>query len=190
MQKRNKMDTQKIIYGENAEQVFEQVNADFDSDPDMLDYDVLIEQGGRKIILEIDIDPGGGFESGIQTTTISAHLKTTPGFGFAIHHEDILDEIGKFFGMQDVITGYTEFDKKVVVKTDDEERVKSLFDSAGVRSVFGSLTGFTFGIGRHHTDHEKKAAFLEFNIDRAIMDAVELKAIYSAFFQVLVSIDQ
>ena len=189
LHKRNNMETQKLIYGESVEQVFEQIGADFEAEPGMLGYDALIEQAGRKIVLVIDIDPGGGFESGFETTTITAPLKTTPIFRFAIHHEGILDEIGKFFGMQDVITGYPEFDKKVVLKTDNEERVKSLFDSAEVRSVFGSLLNFTFGITKHSTQDERKAPFLEFNIDRGIVDASELRSIYSAFFKVLTILD-
>jgi hypothetical protein len=184
------MDIQKVIYGETEEEVFEHISADFDAEPDLLYYDVMIEQAGRKIFLDIDIDPGGGFESGFETTTLTAHLYTEPPFRFAIHHEGFMDEIGKFFGMQDVITGYREFDKKVVVKTDDEAAVKSLFESAEVRHLFSSLTDFTFGIARHNTEDEKKAPFLEFNIDRAIVDALELRAIYSAFMKVLVSIDQ
>jgi len=184
------MAAQKNIFGETEDQVFQQVNADFQAEPDLLQYEAVIEQGGRKILLVIDIDPGGGFESGYESTTLSAALQSDPAFRFAIHHEGVLDEIGKFFGMQDVITGYPEFDKKVVVKTDDEERVKSLFESAAVRSVFGSLIGFTFGITRHHTATEKKAAFLEFNIERGIVDAAELKSIYNAFVKVLVNIDQ
>ena len=183
------MKIEKTIHGKNDDQVFEQIGADFAAEPDMLTYNISIDQNSRKIFLTIDIDPGGGFEGGFETTTLWAPLQSSPQFRFAIHHESIIDEIGKFFGMQDVVTGYPEFDKKVVVKTNDEEKVKSLFESAAVRTVFSSLTDFTFGTTKHNTEEEHKAPFLEFTINSGITDAIELKKIYSAFMIVLNKID-
>lgn len=184
------MITEKIIYGSSVDAVFEQIMADFTSEPDLLSYNTLIEQEGKKILLDIDIDPGGGFEGGFETTTITAPLQKIPGFRFAIHHEGFLDEIGKFFGMQDVITGYAEFDKKVIVKTNDDESVKKVFEDAAIRSTFGSLHGYTLEITTHDTASEHHAPFLEFTIERGIVDAAELKTIYSAFLNVLNRIDQ
>ena len=57
--------------------------------------------GNRKIVLEIDIDLGGGFESGYETTVFSADLHTAPAFRFAIHEQHFTDEIGKFFGVEE-----------------------------------------------------------------------------------------
>lgn len=184
------MGIQNIIQGRNEEEVLTQIALDFETMRDLLQYDALIDQGGRQISLVIDIDPGGGFESGFETTTLTSPLQTDPGVRFAIHHEGILDEIGKFFGMQDVITGYSEFDKKVMVKSNDTERVKTLFRSGDVRNVFAALHAFSFGITTHRSDNERKMPFLEFNIERGIIDFYELKAIYSAFSKVLAELDQ
>src|ERR1035437_2133762 len=87
----------------------------------VLEYNPQILHNGRTILLSIDIDPGGGFESGFESTTLNCRLEHDPGFTFAIHHETFIDEVGKFFGMQDIATGYMEFDKKVVVKSDNAE---------------------------------------------------------------------
>ncbi len=102
----------------------------------------------------------------------------------------MLDEIGKFFGMEDIETGYPEFDKKVIVKTNDASRLKSLFSEKNTRMPFIDLSDFTFHITQHHIDEtHKKADFLELSIEEAITDIPRLKLIYNAFSKVLDAIE-
>src|SRR5687768_6173390 len=136
------MKTIPVIFGDSTAAVFEQVEADFNADVSLLTYEREIIQGEKSILISIEIDPGGGFEGGYETTSMNSELKSAPACHFKIHHEGILDEIGKLIGMQDVITGYSEFDKRVIVKTNNEDKVKDLFKSPFVRPVFGSLTGY------------------------------------------------
>lgn len=182
--------TKKIISGINEDEVWQQIEKDLTRNPDLLDYRAIIEQQKRKIFLEIDIDLGGGFESGYSTTTLHAPLQTEQDFRFAIHKEDFLDDIGKFFGMQDVEIGYPEFDKKLVIKTNDESRVKQVFSDRSVRELFKSLNDFTFGITKHTIpDSNYKGAFLELIIEDGITDPDHLRKIYHAFFNTLILID-
>lgn len=118
------MDNANIISGRTEDEVWQQINSWFLANPDPLEYTAIIEQEKRKVVLDIDIDLGGGFESGFETTTLSAELKTASNFRFAVHEQHFSDEIGKFFGMEDVEIGYNEFDKKLIVKTNDPIRVK------------------------------------------------------------------
>ena len=69
------------------------------------EYQVVIPKDGYNVSLRIDIDLGGGFEGGFSTTTFTVPLVDPTDFSFAIHHEDFIDEIGKFVGMQDVVLG-------------------------------------------------------------------------------------
>jgi hypothetical protein len=177
------------FYGDTTAAVFEQVKADFNADPNLLTYEREIIQDDRTIIISIEIDPGGGFEGGYETTTIISALRTAPACHFKIHHESILDEIGKLFGMQDVLTGYPEFDKRVVVKTDNPGKVKELFESPFVRTVFDSLTRYSFGTTKKHFKNNQESMALEFVIETALFDAAELEKIYSAFLIVLNSLE-
>jgi len=118
------MEDQRIISGKNEQEVWPLIEANLNTDE--YTYDVLIEQGGKRIQLYIDIDPGGGFEGGSELTQIKAPLPVSNEFRFAIHHQGFIDSLGKFFGMQDVETGYPEFDKKVLVETNDKEKVHQL----------------------------------------------------------------
>jgi hypothetical protein len=183
------MDTAKIIKGQTEDEIWQQISADLTREGDILEYDVMIEQGGTQILLDIDIDLGGGFEGGYESTMLRAPLHTEQDFRFAVHHQGFIDEIGKFFGMQDVETGYDEFDKQAIIKTNHEEKVKALFTDASVRKVIQGLEDYTFGIIMHHTNHQDKAPFLELYINNAITDATELRRIYHAFYTVLALLD-
>lgn len=178
------MNDEKIITGNDEQEVWTQVTADLAGE-EVLYYNVVIRQGNRDVILNIDIDPGGGFESGYETTSFTAELKGSTDFRFAIHKQGFLDEIGKFLGMQDVIIGYPELDKNVIIKTNDEARVKAIFPDEDIRLFFQSLEhDFTLGIMKHD---DKR--ILELWIEEGITDADILRNVYHAFCTVLLLVD-
>jgi hypothetical protein len=183
------MEPAKIIKGQTEDEIWQQITADLTKQDDILEYDAMIEQDGNQILLDIDIDLGGGFEGGYESTMLRAPLHIAQDFRFAVHHQGFIDEIGKFFGMQDVETGYEEFDKEAIIKTNNAEKVKALFTDATVRKVIQSLEDYTFGIIMHHANHGDKAPFLELYINNAITDATELRKIYHSFYTVLTSLD-
>ena len=83
---------------------------------------------------------------------------------------------GKFFGMEDIEIGFGEFDDKLIIKTNDQLRIREIFSDDAVRAVFQSLTDFTFGITHHHssgTVHDKP--FLELQIEVGITDPARLR---------------
>ncbi len=178
------MDNEKLITANNDDEIWQQVAADLKDNE--FAYSAIISIQNRKIYFDIDVDPGGGFEGGYQTTTFKSRLEKAGTFKFALHHQGLLDEIGKFFGMEDIETGYPEFDKKVIVKTNDAARIKSLFSEKQTRVPFEGLTDFTFHIAQHHIDETSaKADFLELSIEEAITDIPRLKPIYNAYTKVL-----
>lgn len=62
--------------------------------------------------------------------------------------EHFIDAAGKFFGMQDKVIGYPEFDEKVIVKSNNEKQVKELFKDEQVRSTLASIDDFRFSLQR------------------------------------------
>jgi hypothetical protein len=184
------MEHEHTISGRNEEEIWQQINAHFVANPDPLEYTAVITQEKWKIILAIDIDLGGGFESGYESTTITAELLSAPDFRFALHRQNFTDEIGKFFGMEDVEIGFSEFDKKLIVKTNDKLRIRKVFSDEAVRKSFESLSDFTFGItNKDNGQHDRNTPFLELVIESGITDPKRLRELYHAFFSVLVSLD-
>jgi hypothetical protein len=179
-------DIDKTYTGSTESQIWEQIANDINED--VLEYHAIIQQNSVKIYLDIDIDLGGGFEGGYATTAYRAAVNND-GFKFAIHEEHFTDEIGKFFGMEDIKIGYPELDKHLVIKTNNHDKVKALFAEEAVRQIFTTLENFDFGVRMHsvegsHTDQ----AFLELNIEDGITDTSALRELYHAFYTVLAGI--
>ncbi len=175
----------KTITGTNETEIWSHIQKDLTLQ-DVFEYNVIIEQQDRQIELNIDIDLGGGFEGGYEITSFRTLLTVPNDFRFAIHKEGFLDEIGKFFGMQDVELGYEEFDKKVIVKTNDEEKVKKIFSDADERNFFKTLDAdYSFGITIRN--HEKE---LELTIEKGVTDPVILQNMYHHFYKLLMIVDQ
>lgn len=184
-------DTKKIISGNTEQDVWSVIEEDLSNTNDVLNYDAVIRQGDKEVQLYIDIDLGGGFEGGSEFTQLLAPLPAGTDFRFAIHEEHFVDEIGKFFGMQDIATGYPDLDKHVIIKANNEETVKRLFADEDVRNVVLQLTEFDFGIHSHTIeDTDEKVPCLELNIDEGITDQAALRRIYHAFYAVLQEISR
>src|ERR1700748_1175434 len=146
------MEQQKTITGTTEAEIWSQIDADLGDGEDIFDYDVIIEKNGNRTEMLIEIDLGGGFEGGYASTTFTAQIADARNFRFAVHEDDFIDDIGKFLGMQDVIVGYAELDHHLVIKTNDETKVKELFTDSEVRAVFEKLDDFDFGIRMHHIE--------------------------------------
>ncbi len=184
------METIKTISGSSEAEIWQQVTADFAANEDLLEYNAFLHQADRAIALDIDIDPGGGFESGYEFTRFTALIQKKNDFRFSIYHEGFINKVGKFFGMEDVITGYPEFDEALIVKTNDAEKVKTFFSDPTVRATFQAMTDFTLHITHHHPkDGETSDTYLELEIQVGITNVAELQNIYHAFWEVLVLID-
>jgi hypothetical protein len=181
------MEDIKTISGTTEEQVWAGVEAALQED--LLDYNLLLKQEKKRIKLYIGIDLGGGFESGSSLTQFSAVLSHKNTFKFAIHDKSFIDQVGKFFGMQDVEIGYPSLDEHLIIKTDNKEKVRHVFADAGIRSVFSTLESFDCGIHTDTDEKDKPHAYLELNIDEGITNPAQLRKIYRAFYKLLMNIE-
>src|SRR5438270_11504690 len=98
----------KHIKGQTEDEVWKWIDSDLKDS--VLEYHAVIEQGNLQVKLDFDIDPGGGFESGYSYTSFTALVPVTNSLRMAIHRQEVMDELGKFLGMEDVVIGYPEFD--------------------------------------------------------------------------------
>lgn len=183
------MTTIKQITGNTTDEIWQQVTADLSGD-DIYEYNVLLVQGATKVELTIDIDLGGGFESGSAYVSFTAPVVPAHDFRFALHHQGLIDSAGKFFGMEDVVIGYPEFDDAMIIKTDDRDRTHKIFSDVNIRKTFQSLRLFTLHLTHHHVSEEKqKQPLLELIIDEDITDPAVLRNLYEAFYGVLIGIE-
>jgi len=185
------MQEPKVISATSDEEVWKQIEADFSAEPELFQYNAVIKYQGWIIDLVIDIDPGGGFEGGYAFTALSSELKNVDDFRFSLHHQDIIDEIGKLFGMQDLKIGIPEFDDKVIVKTNNSIRLKDLLSDSEIRTLLQSLPEFHFHIAHHSSQKtEVEGALLKLNIEEGITDPKVLRKVYNMFINVLTKLDR
>jgi hypothetical protein len=182
------METAKIIEGNTEQEIWSKVEQDLKID-EIEHYEILIKQGNRNIVFVLDIDLGGGFEGGSQYAMLRSNVSVNRNFKFAIHNEDFIDEVGKFFGMQDVETGYQELDKHLVIKTNDVKKVRRIFANDTVRNILISLDSFHCGIHAHNDDGVQEY-FLELYVDENVDDLLVLKSLYKVFYNLLTAIEQ
>ncbi|WP_026463040.1 hypothetical protein [Adhaeribacter aquaticus] len=185
------MQEEKEISGHNEDDVWSQIEADLSQQEDLLQYRAVIHQQNKTIHLDIDIDLGGGFEGGYATTIFSAPFTNRSGFRFAVHEESFFDDLGKMLGMQDISIGYPHFDDKLIIKTNDESRVRTLFTDDNIREVLLSLSDFTFEIvlPENTGDETSDDSRLELIIEEGITDPVRLRQLYRIFFSTLTLIE-
>lgn len=184
------MEDAKVITGTTSDAIWAQIEADFASNPDLFEYSVVIEQKGRSVGLDIDIDLGGGFEGGYAITRFVANLKSFDDFRFSLHPQDFIAGIGKLFGMEDTVLGYPEFDKEIIVKTNHPERLREILSDPAIRETLQSLPQFTFHISHHSSANTAvESASLELRIDDGITEPARLRSIYNVFFLVLEKVD-
>lgn len=166
------------------QQLWQQIEAELQQRDDLLSYQRQLNLNGTLISLDIDIDLGGGFESGIETTRIKSTLPTAEGYSFDMHHQGLLEEIGKFFGMQDVEVGDPEFDKNVIVKTNDEEQTRQLLEKGGLKHALSDLHDFSFSLSQH-SDSDTSMHELVLEVLEGLSDPKRLEPVFKAFVAVI-----
>ncbi|SKA17119.1 hypothetical protein [Sediminibacterium ginsengisoli] len=147
-------------------------------------YDVMIKEDSHPIYLKADRSPGGSAEGGYELMILEASLNEDETFRFTIHPQDFLYEIGKFFGAEDIETGYADFDRLLIVKTNDTERFRKVFSNAQTRQAFQTLSGFSLSIRK-----EDQGLMLTLRLQRILSAPTEFIAVYNAFTSVLYGID-
>lgn len=129
------MENVRKFSGQTENEIWEQISQDMAREDDILEYTAIIEQQGQAILFDIDIDLGGGFESGFETTRFTATVPEQTTLHFHLYPQDWVNEIGKLFGMEDVALGYPELDAAYIVKTNQPETLKQIFTESEIQQL-------------------------------------------------------
>lgn len=174
--------------GETEAEIWQQITTDLQQQGELLEYSAAITQKDRTIYLEIDIDLGGGFESGYETTRFLAPLHSHPTLRLHIHPEDWISEIGKFLGMEDVELGFPRMDKAYIVKTNQPETLKALFSDEEIRGMIRKYADCDLRIITTK-ENDEEVTSLSLLYEDAIIDPVALREIYHIMYQLAEQIE-
>ncbi|WP_205504198.1 hypothetical protein [Rufibacter psychrotolerans] len=183
------METIRTFHASTEEELWHQVAYDMASHKELLSYSALLQQNGTQIYFDTDIDLGGGFEGGISSTNFMAPVPEHVSLRFALHEQGWMDEVGKFFGMEDIELGYPDIDDAFIIKTNQPETLKSLLADPTIHDILLKHKSCEL---RLHEDHDEDGSelVLTFSKDEAILDMAELREIYGLLFSLLQKLKQ
>ena len=180
------MEKTKLFTGNSEAEIWQQVAADMQQEGEILTYTALLNQNGQETLLNIDIDLGGGFESGFSTTMFRVKIPHPVFLQFNIHEQDLLNEVGKIFGMEDIKLGYPEFDAAFIVQTNQPETVRALFADEDIRHMLLKHPDAKLKL---QADDDATGSWLEFTKEDAIVDPAELREVYHLLHCILGKVD-
>jgi hypothetical protein len=74
----------------------------------------------------------------IVFTRMRAPYVNPDSFRFTIYRKGLFSEIGKWFGMQDIVVGDPVFDEAFIIKGNDERKVRALFADPKLRELIAA----------------------------------------------------
>ena len=72
-------------------------------------------------------------------TRVVVPYESIDNFRFEIYNNGLIRNIEKFFGTQDVELGISKFDKKFIIKSNNEFKIKNLLQNLEIRNLIESL---------------------------------------------------
>ena len=179
----------KIITGETDDEIWQKIEADLRHTPNLLQYDAILDRQGKQVVFIIDIDPGGGFESGYATTQFIALLNDRT-FELSIRKQGFLQEAGKLFGLQDIIVGNQDIDKKFIIRSNNEAIVKKIFATNAIGELLPSLDDISLHTSLKEDYDGNSRSYLEMSMEDGITDTVMLRKMYTVLVLIRDVIDE
>lgn len=128
-------------------------------------------------------------KSSITYTRLRAPYVNQDGFRFSIYRKNIFSGIGKFFGLQDIEVGYPEFDDNFIIKGNNEEAVRALFDNVTIRELIEQQPQIHLEVradeGWFGAEFPAGVDELYFRVVGVIKDVERLKDLYHLFAETL-----
>ncbi|MBG8554151.1 hypothetical protein [Hymenobacter guriensis] len=168
--------TPHILSADSEDALWQQVTADMARLESPLDYQVLLRQSNYEILLEIDVDLGGGFEGGYEFTTLSAAIPADVPLRFSLHKQDWVNEMGKLLGMEDIELGYPALDAAFIIQTNQPETLRALLADAEVQGLLLEYPDLRLSLAPSAA--ESPALLLTATHEEGVLEPVQLRQVY------------
>jgi hypothetical protein len=174
-----------IFSADTEATLWQEVAANITQEGNLFDYTAELIQDGYHMQLDIEIDLGGGFEGGFQSTRMAALVPNHTPLHFALHEQDWLHELGKLLGMTDVELGDPALDAAFIITTNDVTALRELLlPDAALRQTL--LRHQQCRLTLAPASHEAGAnVYLTFTKETALTDPAELREVYHALYTLL-----
>ncbi|WP_400192269.1 hypothetical protein [Hymenobacter sp. B81] len=183
------MENMRTLTADTEAALWNQLTTDLHENDALLDYAVRLDQGGHTIFLAIDIDLGGGFEGGFESTTLLAPLAHDCALRFSIHEQNWMNELGKLLGLEDIELGYPAVDDAFIIKTNDPDALRAVLADEAIRALLLRHRDFRLTLGPNNDTLDGDIC-LAFTKDEALTDPEQLREAYQLVYSLLQAIGQ
>lgn len=172
------METTRTFSADSETALWQQVAADMSRQPDLFDYTANLHQNGYQMQLSLDIDLGGGFEGGFETTTFRAVVPGPTTLNFTLHEQDWVHELGKLLGLRDVELSDPDLDTAYIMTTNHPDQLRALlFSDPAVRETLLRYQELRLDLTTDPAAPEA-GTVLTFTKEQALTDPTQLQEIY------------
>lgn len=124
-----------------------------------------------------------------QMTRIILPYYSTQNFILDIHENSLVDRIQKIFGSQDLQIGRTDFDKRFIIKSNDEHKAKTILQNQKIRNLIESDKSLRLLISKNkgiwNEELPTNQYELSFYDDGEIKDLNRLKSLLELFKELI-----
>jgi len=122
-------------------------------------------------------------------TRLRAPYVNRDGFRFVVYRRTAFSGLGKLLGMQDIEVGYSDFDRDLIIKGNDEVKLRALFANERIRTLLAAQPDIHMSVkddeGWFGATFPEGVDELNFQVHGVITDVARLKALYDLFGEVL-----
>ena len=122
-------------------------------------------------------------------TRMRAPFVNRDGLRFKIYRKGWLSDLGKALGMQDLETGFADFDDEFIIKGNNPQQIRQLFSSPVTRELIQAQPSINLEVrddeGWFGTSFPENVDELLFQVGGIIKEIDRLKLLYELFAEVL-----
>ena len=127
----------KSLFGPSQDEIWRilsrEINGDFQDGGFWKGSKVEARYGDWTLTLDTYTQSNG--KTSTTYTRLRAPYVNKDNFRFHIYRESIFSGLGRAFGMQDIEVGHPKFDQDYVIKGNNEQKLRDLFDSLEIRTL-------------------------------------------------------
>ncbi len=179
------------LFGPSKDEIWKSISEEIQAAYEKGDFwhDSRIEARHGSWVLTLDTFTQSYGNSMITYTRMRAPFVNPSAFRFKIYKEGFFSGIGKALGGQDIEVGDPDFDGSFIIKGNDEERVRLLFQNQRIRTLILALPHVSMEIRAHEgamgpvfaNDEDE----LYFTVPDVLKDMEQIKILFDLFSEVL-----
>lgn len=125
----------------------------------------------------------------VSMTRVIVPYISDQDFSFKIRKTTVLRSVAKLLGGQDVEIGFDDFDQKFIIKSNQEDKLKTIFQNDVIRGILLKQNKFYLEISKFEgvwgEKLPKNEFELSFYVDGKIQDPERLKTILTLFKELI-----